>query len=148
MFTLSRSVELFARGRGEKKGEEPTSLNNPFPLVHVMQVTTVNLPFPPRNYGNVPTTGGTEKFGCVSDTWCALSAATNMNNVSPHASTDLKHNRIPAIIIDDAYGLHVNTRPASSDTTLASFISTQPASYGKGDSHGVNFFSALPQSGN
>lgn len=88
-----------------------------------------------------------EKFGCVSDAWCALSAATNMY-VSPHASTGLKHNRIPAIIIDDAYGLHVNTRPASSDTTLASFISTQPASYGKRGSHGVNFFSALPHSRN
>ena len=81
-----------------------------------------------------------EKFGCVSDTWCALSAATtNMYNVSPHASADLKHNRIPAIIIDDTYGLHVHTQPASSDTPLASFISTQPASYGKRGSRRVNF---------
>lgn len=84
-----------------------------------------------------------EKFGCVSDTWCALSSATNMYNVSTQAFTDLKHNRIPAIIIDDAYGLHVNTRPASSDTTLASFISTQPASYGKRGSHGVSILQCI-----
>jgi hypothetical protein len=84
-----------------------------------------------------------EKFGCVSDTWCALSAATDMYNASPHASTDLKHNRIPAINIDDAYGLHVLTTPASSDTTLASFISIQPASYGKRGSHGVSFLQCI-----
>jgi hypothetical protein len=84
-----------------------------------------------------------EKFGCVSDTWCALSTAANMYNVSPHVSTDLKHNRIPAIIIDDAYGLHVNTRTANSDTTLACFLSTQPASYGKRGSHSVNFLQCI-----
>jgi len=89
-----------------------------------------------------------EKFGCVSDTWCALSAATNMYNVSPHASTNLKHNRIPAIIIDDAYGLHVNTRPASSDTHWPpSFLPNQQVTVST--LHTVLiFFSALPQPGN
>jgi hypothetical protein len=83
-------------------------------------------------------------FGSVSDTWCALSTATNMY-VSPHVSTHLRHHRIPARIIDDACGLLVNTRPASSDTTSASFISTQAVS----EVHTVPlFFSALQQSGN
>ena len=58
-----------------------------------------------------------EKCGCVSNTCCT---ASNMYNVSPHAATELRHDSIPAIVIDDAYGLNANTRPASSDSTLAS----------------------------
>jgi hypothetical protein len=62
MFTLSRCVELFARGVGEKTGVEPTPPHCPYSAGDNCQPSV----FPPRNYENEPTTRGMEKFRCVS----------------------------------------------------------------------------------